>query len=73
MTKDELKNLRYGDLVRSKASGASYIVTANYGGRVTAVRTADLTNPDEWELVQKAPIYPGESQIDIARRAFGDE
>jgi hypothetical protein len=73
MTKDEFKNLRYGDIVRSQAGGESYIVTANYGGRVTAVRTADLTNPIEWELVQKAPIYPGESQIDIARRAFRDE
>jgi predicted Zn-dependent protease len=27
------------------------VVTANYGARVTAVRSADLTNPDEWDVI----------------------
>lgn len=29
-------------------------VTGNYGDRVTAAQTVDLTNPPEWELVSKA-------------------
>ncbi len=52
MNKEELNKLERGNIVRSKANGTSYVVTGNYGGRVTAVRTADLTNPSEWELLQ---------------------
>ena len=55
MTREEFERLREGDIVRSKLSGDSYVVTANCRGRVTAVRTADLTNPDEWEVVPKPP------------------
>jgi hypothetical protein len=51
MTPEELRNLQPGDLVRGKLLGMIYVVTANYGDRVTAVRTADITNPEEWELV----------------------
>jgi len=51
MTKDEFAKLQQGNIVRGKTSAESYIVTANYGNRVTAVRTIDLTNPDEWLLI----------------------
>jgi len=52
MTKEEFSALRPGDTVRGKLpTSLPYIVTANYGDRVTAVRSADMTNPDEWELV----------------------
>jgi len=54
MTGEEFENLQAGDIVRGKFSAESYIVTANFKGRVTAVRTVDLTNPEEWELIQKA-------------------
>ncbi len=50
MTKGELYSLRTGDVVIGKLSGLAYVVTANYGNRVTAVRTVDITNPDEWLL-----------------------
>lgn len=56
MTEDEFKNLKRGAIVRheSQARYESYVVTANYGKRVTAVRTADMTNPSEWEIVKNA-------------------
>lgn len=54
MTKNQLKKLSPGDIVRGKFSGVSYTVTGNYGGHITAIRTADITNPDEWELVMSA-------------------
>jgi hypothetical protein len=56
MTPEEFKNLKTGDLVRSKRRTArgTMIVSANYGDRVTAVDSADLTNPSEWELVSQA-------------------
>lgn len=49
-----LKNLQAGDIIQSRTYGLSYIVVANYGNHVTAIRTADITNPDEWVLVKKS-------------------
>lgn len=49
-----LMQLRTGDIVKSKFSGETYIVTANYGNRVTAVKTVDITHPNEWELIEEA-------------------
>lgn len=54
MTDEEMRALDQGDIVRTEWSGETYMVTANYGDRVTAVRTADMTNPVEWRLVSKA-------------------
>lgn len=54
MNKEEFNKLRPGDMVYGKVSNVGYIVTANYGDRVTAVRTVDMTKPDEWTLIQKA-------------------
>lgn len=42
-----------GDSIRSKATGIIYQVTAHYGERATAVRTADVSNPNEWEVLRK--------------------
>lgn len=54
MTKEEFKGLEVGDIVRHKSKGSlPYIITGNYGDRVTAVRSQDLTNPIEWEVVRK--------------------
>lgn len=50
MTDEQMNNLRPGDIVRHKSSYDAYVVTANFGGRVTAVRSVDITNPDEWCL-----------------------
>lgn len=47
----DFKNLKVGDLVRGRSSKQVYVVTGNYGNRVTAVETVDLTNPIEWEKI----------------------
>jgi hypothetical protein len=54
MTPDEFKALRQGDVVVSQFNGEYYIVSGNYGDRVTAVMTTDITNPSEWHLVLRA-------------------
>lgn len=50
----DLSSLTPGTIVRNVGSGQVYIVTGNYGKRVTAVRTVDITNPPEWEVVTPA-------------------
>lgn len=60
MTETELRQLRPGDAVRHVDLGLGvYLVTGNYGHRVTAVRTVDLTNPSEWVLVRRVPSENG--------------
>jgi hypothetical protein len=59
MTRDEFLKLQPGDIVRHVLGESSFIVTVNYGTHVTAVRTADLTNPEEWLLIQKAKTATG--------------
>lgn len=56
MNEEEFGNLNTGDMVRRKSDHANeiWLVTGNYGGRITAVRTMDLTNPSEWDLMMKA-------------------
>jgi len=54
MEEKQFINLDVGDIVKGKTSDNVYVVIANYGNRCTAVSTADLTNPKEWELVRKA-------------------
>lgn len=56
MTKEEMKNLGQGDIVRGRMSSNAFVVMSNYGERVTAVRMVDITNPDEWELIAKARL-----------------
>lgn len=47
-----LGELKTGDIVRGKISHRTYVVTANYGTRVTAVATQDITNPSEWDVLK---------------------
>ena len=49
---NEFKKLRTGDLVKHKMGEGVYVVTANFGDRVTAVKSVDMTNPDEWLLIR---------------------
>lgn len=54
MTEDELRSLKPGDVVRHRRNGQSFQVLGNFGGRVTAVDLADVTNPNEWEVVSRS-------------------
>ena len=53
MTQQEFDSLEFGDVVQH-ATGQTWLVTGNYGTHVSAVRTVDMTHPDEWRLVYKA-------------------
>ena len=54
MKEQQFNELDRGDLIKHKNNSAIYIVTSNYGGRVTAVKTVDITDPGEWKLLLKA-------------------
>lgn len=51
MTPKQFKVLKRGDIVRHFEESVSYIVMANYGDRITAARTVDMTNPREWQVI----------------------
>ena len=59
-----LRDLQPGDMIRHATNGdRTYIVTANYGTRVTAVRTADLTQASEWQVFRAvAATQPAEAK-----------
>lgn len=52
LTAESMKKLRNGDLVKHRLGPEVFVVTGNYGERVTAVRTVDITNPGEWEHIK---------------------
>ncbi len=51
MNREQFAALRPGALVRHKTSSEAMIVTGHFGGHVVAVRTAHVSNPDEWDEV----------------------
>jgi hypothetical protein len=59
------KNLKPGDVVRSGLNGVRYIVHANYGDRVTVVKTVDITESSEWELAYSPQLENPEKSPDI--------
>ncbi len=42
--------LNRGDVIKSSENEISYVVESNYGKRVTAVRSVDITNLSEWRV-----------------------
>lgn len=67
MKTHEFVKLSPGDLIRPAGGGEVLMVTGNYGGRVTAVKTVDMTNADEWELVSKASYRKRGGEIDAEK------
>ncbi len=53
MTTEQLRALQTGDIIQSKTTGVSYVVTGNYGDHVTAVKTVDVTHASEWRVIVK--------------------
>lgn len=45
---ERFNQLPRGTIIRHRTSDQTYVVTANYGSRVTAVANVDVTNPSEW-------------------------
>ena len=62
MSKEEFKNLQRGDMIKPWDDSRTFVVTANYGDRITAVTSVDMTNPTEWILVLKANYHERESR-----------
>jgi len=63
---ENLRTLGRGDIIRHKGlSSETYMVQANYGSRVTAITSVDVTNPDEWEVLREG--VPSEP---ITEKAF---
>jgi hypothetical protein len=50
-----LSELSTGDHISHRGNGIRYVVIANYGDHVTAVRVADVTNPQEWQVLRMPP------------------
>jgi hypothetical protein len=51
LTKSSMRVLQRGDIIRSRGSGNSYVITESHGGdppTFTAVDSFIVTNPDEW-------------------------
>jgi len=48
----DLSQLTAGVIVRHVSGHDGWVVTSNYGVRVTAVSTRDITNPSEWVIVE---------------------
>lgn len=48
-----LRDIAHGDVLRHRGSDVAYLVTGNYGDRVTAVRTVDVANPCEWLVMRE--------------------
>jgi hypothetical protein len=55
-----ISELKTGDVIRHKTSQKSYLVTDCFGSRATAVRTVDITNPGEWEVMKDPEVITGE-------------
>lgn len=53
VTEDEIRQLQHGDIIRH-GDGNAYVVIANDGKRVTAVRSITVGNPIEWTIVEAA-------------------
>lgn len=63
MKGETFRKLKRGDLVKHKHDRRTFVVTSNYGDRVTAVSSVDMTNPSEWDQLDEggSPIVEAQS------------
>jgi hypothetical protein len=51
---ENIEDLEVGDVVIGKSSHDCFVITSVYGNdRATGVKTQDITNPSEWEVVDQ--------------------
>jgi hypothetical protein len=67
MNKDEFENLQNGDIVQNKGTGQGYFIIGTYDGHAIAARAIDITNPSEWEIIQKHSGIAGEAVVSNAK------
>ena len=59
MTKKEMERLRAGQIIQSKKDNKwAFIVHQNFGDRITAVRSIEIRDPEEWEVVDYTSENP---------------
>lgn len=59
LTEAKFKQAQPGDMLRSRTDSRVFVVTGNYGGRITAVASVDVTNPIEWEIYDEPELEFG--------------
>ena len=66
MTNDEMIKLKEGDIVVNKETGNQYIVIYNdLGEHFVAVRSITVTNPSEWDKVERKEGHKKKVWINI--------
>lgn len=57
MTKNEFERLQPGQMIQNKKDPKwAFIVHQNFGERLTAVRTIEVRDPENWETVTRVQI-----------------
>lgn len=59
---DDLYKLQRGTIIKHVLDQRPFVVTANYGDRVTAVATVDVTNMSEWQWFDETATKDGEQK-----------
>lgn len=68
MTQDQFDGLTRGDIVRHIGTGDSFVIErGNSRNSYTAVRTIDISNPQEWIVYRREPPKPREWWVQINR------
>lgn len=47
-----IKKLKRGDIVRHRITGNSYVIDGNYGLYAIAIKSIQISNPNEWIKVK---------------------
>jgi hypothetical protein len=48
-----MNSFERGDIIRNKGTGQSYVVIGTVDGHVVAARTVEVSNPMEWESIER--------------------
>ena len=51
--KSFISKLKRGTVIRHKSGADSYVIVDNFGNYALGVRSVHVTNPDEWDIVEK--------------------
>ena len=66
-TIEKLKELERGDIIKSKTDDDTYLVDSNFGNKVVAVKTFDITNLNEWDFENFSDLKIGQTITHIGR------
>ncbi|NML88744.1 hypothetical protein HHL26_06640 [Sphingobium sp. TB-6] len=52
MDQADIAELRIGSIIRNRGSGDAMVVVSRRSGSMTAIRATEVTNPDEWLVIE---------------------